>query len=327
MIKKSHLSRPAASAIAAFLALSTTALAAQTPVLDGTSSPMVRDDALQIKLAQPVLAPKVPVEPATTSPISTETSMSSETVAPPMVAIPEARAPSNVKPERKAISNSAQSRISAAPKDAATQTSAVPPPAVPNISNPAVTAPTTLPAAPQNVLTVNDGTALMWSLLGGSAALLLIASTGWAVLRRRRIERPVTAPVETRMMDVPPITDALVAIQAQEAANPMMASRGRPAVAAAPMGNMGRHEVAAMAGPTADNPFLTLKKRLTHARFYDRKERAEHEATSTETVRKPASAWDITNRPDAAPVREQVVRRPGRSLIFPAHKRPGFTVN
>src|SRR3546814_4442947 len=54
--------------------------------------------------------------------------------------------------------------------------------------------------------------------------------------------------------------------------------RSTPAFATAPHGSMGRHEAMALAGPTPDNPFLTLKKRLKRARFYDGRERMEYES-------------------------------------------------
>src|SRR3546814_1389210 len=59
----------------------------------------------------------------------------------------------------------------------------------------------------------------------------------------------------------------------------------------------------ALAGPTPDNPFLTLKKRLKRARFYDGRERMEYEsllAGQQNMRRKPLSAWDIAQRPAPA---------------------------
>src|SRR3546814_17003469 len=55
------------------------------------------------------------------------------------------------------------------------------------------------------------------------------------------------------------------------------AMRSTPAFAAAPHGGMGRHEAMALAGPTPDNPFPTLKKRLQRARFPDRRQRLAYE--------------------------------------------------
>src|SRR3546814_13127757 len=86
--------------------------------------------------------------------------------------------------------------------------------------------------------------------------------------------------------------------------------RSTPAFATAPHGSMGRHEAMALAGPTPDNPFLTLKKRLKRARFYDGRERMEYEsllAGQQNMRRKPLSAWDIAQRPAPA---TQAVHRP-----------------
>jgi hypothetical protein len=88
---------------------------------------------------------------------------------------------------------------------------------------------------------------------------------------------------------------------------------------------MGRHEALAMAGPSEDNPFLTLKKRLKRARFYDRRERMDYDALLAEQKdmrRQPASAWDIAQRPEPAPAQQDVHRpdtRPARAGL-----RPGF---
>jgi hypothetical protein len=92
---------------------------------------------------------------------------------------------------------------------------------------------------------------------------------------------------------------------------------------------MGRHEAMAMAGPTPDNPFATLQKRLARARFLDRQERAEYEATlaaQKDMRRKPVSAWEIAQRETPAAPTEQEVRRlePGRAR---KDLKPGWTRN
>src|SRR3546814_2383644 len=88
------------------------------------------------------------------------------------------------------------------------------------------------------------------------------------ITRRRR------TPVEAAVSVDAPLAAAPVA--APESAAPAM--RSTPAFATAPHGSMGRHEATALAGPTPDNPFLTLKKRLKRARFYDGRERMEYES-------------------------------------------------
>ena len=79
-----------------------------------------------------------------------------------------------------------------------------------------------------------------------------------------------------------------------------------------------------MAGPTPENPFATLNKRLKRARFYDRQERLAYDATLSvqkDMTRKPVSAWEIAQRPAPA-MQEQEVRRPeparARTTSLPA---------
>src|SRR3546814_20427418 len=65
---------------------------------------------------------------------------------------------------------------------------------------------------------------------------------------------------------------------------------------------MGRHEATALAGPTPDNPFATLSKRLQRARFLDRQERVAYDETleqQQDMTRKPVSAWAIAQTPAA----------------------------
>src|SRR3546814_11606045 len=84
---------------------------------------------------------------------------------------------------------------------------------------------------------------------------------------------------------------------------------------------MGRHEATALAGPTPDNPFATLSKRLKRARFLDRQERVAYDETLAQQqnmTRKPVSAWEIAQRPAAPATQEQDARRPE-----PGRARPG----
>src|SRR3546814_8735478 len=82
------------------------------------------------------------------------------------------------------------------------------------------------------------------------------------------------------------------------------AMRSTPAFAAAPHGGMGRHEAMALAGPTPDNPFLTLKKRLKRARFHDRRERLdrseEHTSELQSLMRISYAVFCLKNKPNIA---------------------------
>lgn len=115
-----------------------------------------------------------------------------------------------------------------------------------------------------------------WMLIGGAAGLGLLGMAGGTALamRRRREamtpERvdPATAPV------APTLTPAPL-----PAAAPSLAERGI----------VGRHQAAAMVGPTADNPFLTRRARLRHARFLDRQEALAMAPAETPMVADPVT--------------------------------------
>ena len=86
----------------------------------------------------------------------------------------------------------------------------------------------------------------------------------------------------------------------------------------------------AMAGPTDDNPFATLSKRLKRARFLDRQERVAYDETlgaQKDMTRKPASAWEIAQRPEPVAQHQEVRRvepaRPRTTTTF----RPGYSNN
>src|SRR3546814_19174374 len=85
------------------------------------------------------------------------------------------------------------------------------------------------------------------------------------------VAAPATA--ETQPAEQPWITPAYAPREQVDA------PRTTPAFAAAPSGSMGRHEATALAGPTPDNPFATLSKRLKRARFLDRQERVAYDET------------------------------------------------
>jgi len=83
-----------------------------------------------------------------------------------------------------------------------------------------------------------------------------------------------------------------------------------------------------MAGPTDDNPFATLSKRLKRARFLDQQERTAYDETlgaQKDMARKPVSAWEIAQRPAPA-MQEQEVRRPEPTRVRTSTSfRPGYS--
>ncbi|HJS10633.1 hypothetical protein, partial [Sphingopyxis sp.] len=180
------------------------------------------------------------------------------------------------------------------------------------------------------------GDAFPWEIAGGAAALLIIGGAGFAFARRRRAigedaaaydyePAPLAATEPVTGETQPWITPAYAPRDEEE-----LAPRTIPAFIAAPTGSMGRHEAMAMAGPTDDNPFATLSKRLKRARFLDQQERAVYDETlgaQKDMTRKPVSAWEIAQRPAPA-MQEQHVRRPEPARVRTSTSfRPGHSKN
>jgi hypothetical protein len=341
MTKKPTLSRPAASAIAAFLALSTPAALAQTAPVAEPAPPTVMAPPVAPTTTSPVAAPapviRVPLDlPA--EPVATPAPRpAAKAVARPAPkAAPRAAAAERTAPAAPAPVEAAPVAATAAAASALPAAEVAP---VAPVVDPAPTAVTTEAAAP------SDG--FPWEIAVGAAALLLAGGVGLTFARRRR--RAVAAAdawefreagAETEWV---PAAAPVVAREAEPMVNPEPipapapveepVRRTTPSFAAAPSGSMGRHEAMALVGPTADNPFATLSKRLKRARFLDRKERVAYEATlvgeqpvASEPARKPVSAWEIAQRPAPAVPAQQDVRRPEPVQRGLSHgfRRPDF---
>ncbi|GAA4780191.1 hypothetical protein GCM10023219_30150 [Stakelama sediminis] len=178
-------------------------------------------------------------------------------------------------------------------------------------------------AAPQATTGDFDSRTALWIALAGLAVL---AAGAAALMRRSRKERVETGaavaaePVVTRPVAPQPEP----AFMAREPVAPTPTPVAQPApVRAAAMPAFepasyvsGRHERAAEAGPTADNPFLTRKNRLRRARFYDRQERLAAEAATT------SDREHIAAREQAPAARPAVARR--QRAVAPAPARPAF---
>lgn len=334
MTKNIALSRPAMSAIAAFLVLSTPAAFAQ--------------EAPTVTMTPPVAPTTVPAPvqaPATTAPPAATTTAPQPVIRVPLDIAPAEPAPKAAEP--KVAATPAPKRVAAKPREAAPAPAApreaaapVAPVAAPAMAeaapvNEAVVMPPVEPVAEAAPLPVEHATTsgdnLPWQIAGGAAALLLVGGVGLAFARRRRASSEVwafdEAPADAEWF---PGAAAMTADRTIEPAIPEpVAPKMTPTFAAAPSGSMGRHEAMAMAGPTPDNPFATLQKRLARARFLDRQERAEYDATLAEQKdmrRKPVSAWEISQREVPAAPAEQEVRRlePGRVR---KDLKPGWTRN
>lgn len=350
MMKIIALPRPASSAIAAFLVLSTPAAFAQ--------------EAPTITMTPPVAAPTTPApttqtpptvaEPATPAPVMAPQTATPATAAPaPVIRVPldlpqaettvapaaeraeaappvarTARAPS--RPAAAALAPTAATPVVAANEttDAASAMEIASVAANPVVPTADVMADAPLVPA-EAAATTGD---FPWEIVGGIAALLGLGA-GLMIARRRR-----SSPVESyaavdhpqsvaARIDIGRDADVAPALTARAPAP--VAPRSTPAFAAAPHGSMGRHEALAIVGPTANNPFLTLSKRLKRARFYDRQDRLAYDAALAETPdnsRKPVSAWEIAQRAEPAAAPQQQVYRPEPARTRPAPAfRPGYS--
>lgn len=344
MTKANALSRPAMSAIAAFLALATPAALAQ--------------EAPTITMTPPVAVSTPQTTPTTPEPVAPGTAATTPRVAPstqptapaPVIRVPLEIAPPEAVPaeaeaapspvrreaparaERSARSAAAPARTEpappAAPEPAAAEAAETAAPAAPPMFTEA--APAAVPAPVATDTTADDP--FPWELAGGAALLFALGGAGLVLARRRRGD--AAAPEYAKIEHAEPVMASKGAMPASSqpwvtpayTAQPA-AARSTPAFAAAPSGSMGRHEAMAMAGPTPDNPFATLSRRLKRARFFDRQERLAYEQTlgaQKDMTRKPVSAWEIAQREAPAATPEQEVRRPeparGRRDL-----RPGFS--
>lgn len=329
------------SAIAAFLVLSTPgAFAQEAPTV--TMTPPVA-------APTPQTPPTVP-EPSTTAPVATPQTaqpaapapvirvpldIPAEKTAPAPKAAERATAPAPARAERAAPRARPAAPVAAAATPAAAPAAEAPlieeatPIAAP-MAAPAepIAEPTPLPAETAST----TGDAFPWEIAGGAAALLIIGGAGLAFARRRRV-----VDAETTAYEYEPALAAApepVARETQPWITPAyappeeVAPRTVPAFVAAPSGSIGRHEAMAMAGPTDDNPFATLSKRLKRARFLDQQERTAYDETlgaQKDMARKPVSAWEIAQRPAPA-MQEQEVRRPEPARVRTSTSfRPGYS--
>lgn len=350
MMKNIALSRPATSAIAAFLVLSTPAAFAQeAPTI--TMTPPVAAPTPQTPPTVPETTPAPVAAPQTAQPPATQPPAPKPVIRVPLEIEPAEAAPAPKAAERaepaqpKSERAAPRARAAAAPAASDPAPEAPPADAAPVEAIAPVAAPMTAAAepaaevaAPPPVETANaGGSDFPWELAGG-AALLIVGGAGLAFARRRRNERALADPAfddEPAIATTPVIAEANP-VESQAWVTPAYAPRERveaprttPAFAAAPSGSMGRHEAMALAGPTPDNPFATLSKRLKRARFLDRQERVAYDETlgqQQDMTRKPVSAWEIAQRPAASAAQEQDVRRPEPGRGRPG-LRPGFARN
>lgn len=329
------------SAIAAFLALSTpVAFAQEIPTV--TMTPPVA-------APTPQTPPTVP-EPTTTAPVATPQT-AQPPASTPVIRVPLDIAPETITPRPKAAVRAAAPASRAERTAQRARPAAAAPVAATPVAAPVAEAPLLDEAAPiaaPVTATVEPivepaplpaeqastaGTDFPWEVVGGVAALLIVGGAGLAFARRRRTADEVDDETLVYGYERTPVAEPATAgtqqwITPAYAPREDVAPRTAPAFAAAPNGSMGRHEAMALAGPTDDNPFATLNKRLKRARFLDRQERAAYDETlagQKDMTRKPVSAWEVAQRPAPA-MQEQEVRRPEPARVRTSTTfRPGYS--
>ena len=347
MTKNLPLARSATSAIAAFLALSTpTAFAQEAPVVPMT--PPVAEPAAPPTVQPPTPAAPTAAEPAPPPPVIRVPTVI-ETPPAPKAAEPRAAAApareARPAPRQRASAPAPVRARAAVPAEPAAPvlTEEVAPLAAPVAE---AVQPIAEPASAPVQKATTDGDSFPWEIAGGAAALLVAGAAGFALMRRRRAANEVWEFDEShRSAEWVPSAepafareeiarDDIAAAPVAEPAPAQPVTAAAPGFAPVPTGSMGRHEALAMAGPTPDNPFTTLSKRLARARFLDRQERADYDAalatsqpqTDQAPVRKPVSAWEISQRQTVPAPAEQEVRRlqPGG---IRKDLKPGWTRN
>lgn len=173
--------------------------------------------------------------------------------------------------------------------------------------------PQPVPAAPAPIpapVVAADPVVPVWLWAALAALAALAAAAAFALSRRRLVAD--TAVLEQPVAEVPPTPTVRVADRPA-----MLWDRPvDPSPSAAPvMPGMGRHERAALRGPSADNPFLTRRNRVKRARFFDRQERLAAEAGRP-------GVWTRRSA-EPAPVPQVAPRARGRSAFDAGTARSG----
>lgn len=285
------------TAIAAVIALSTPATSQTvTPADDGTASPAI--------LTSPVLSPvddTVASGPAPTvagTPAAGAVAITPPPINPAILEDNNQTAEVPAAPVREATKKPAPKAQAPeqAPKTSAPAPTAAPAPAqtvdeapveaveadAPPATTPALAA--TVPPADDTSSQVADDQAVEstdWLIPGAMAlGLAAIAGGAFAMRRRRKSDEPLTETDAERE----PMAAAEMGPAMPPARSGFVPSVQHPAGASAPegfdMSRYGRHVQAAYAGPTPDNPSMSLRRRLKRARFFDQRERMASNSAS-----------------------------------------------
>ena len=189
-----------------------------------------------------------------------------------------------------------------------------PAPVVPMTETPVAAEPVTMPVEPAVAESGDD----VLPIVGGAAGLLVLAGGVFALSRRRRDADDEAAPEETWEQERVAYAEPVVEAEPAPIAAPAFAAAALPA----DFSTYGRHVQAAYRGPTADNPSLSLKRRLKRAAFFDQRERMALEAGATPT---PVAAQAEVQAPrrDATITSRRVSPKSSTQALFGGF-RPAF---
>lgn len=301
--------------------------------------------------AAPVLqqSPTDAITASTTAPVAAQPAIptaSSVTTSTPVIALPApaaivdappppaARTIAQASPSRSAASGRVNSGAvspvaQASPTNTGVSTDAPATPLAPvGASDGSVAATAALPGpqAATPVAANDDGDMLPIAGAAG-AALLLLGGGIYAATRRRRAEgEPAEAAYETSSAEIvaPPVAAApvmappvIAPAMSRTAASAPIAGSSLPA--GFDLSRFGRHTQAAYRGPTPENPFLSLRRRLKRASFLDARERvaAAPAATSMATPQDaPVAATAPVRQAGLVTTKIRMPQRPGFRPAF-----------
>jgi hypothetical protein len=256
--------------------LTGTAIAA---VLAMTATPVLAQDA--DPLAPATEETSAPVETAT--PVETSTTGEPAAASDPLAPDVEEAAPAAATATAGTSQRRATARNTARPAQRAPAPAAAPDVATPTaeevaplaatdpalIAPPIAAEPEPLPAEPaEPTLALDDGALPIAA--GAGLGLLLLGGAAAGLRRRRRKQEFVREPVSEPAFARGPVHDAPVAHRPAPSPAREAAYMAAPAAGAAGLS----HVEKAKRGPTPDNPFLSLKKRLKRAAFFEQRDRA-----------------------------------------------------
>jgi len=323
--------RPAMTAIAAVIALSSTSLMAQTgATTDAQSAPPVvaapapaPEPAAPAPVAQtaaPDVAAPAPVQSApqpAMKTMSTPVEHVEEATAAPAaqkVDMPSARrnaaatTASNTSRTAVRTTSSAASAAPVAAKAApvaktvaASEAPApVPAPKAAEVSPAAPTPAATATSVRSNSTTTEDDTLPIAGAIG--LGVIALGGAAYAMRRRKHREQDDELLLETPLEAAPVVAAEPVTI-APRAAEPAMVAPAAVATAGPDrlpngfdLSRFGRHTRAAYLGPTPENPSLSLRHRLRRASFFDQREREA--AAAGATLKEPVFAPKATQPAD-----------------------------